>query len=196
MGGIVMEDETLRISKIEAASRQLDCAIELWFMDKDEVSVHTLAGAAYQIVHDLKVHRGIERELLYDNALIKDQYRNKWINLLKRAVNFFKHADRNPEGCVELRPVESLVFLMSAAAGLRFLGEQPSHAVNAFTFWMVINKPKWVTAEFRKLFEDRIGIDDLQELKVAPVPKKDFFEIYVRTSSRSPVIGRGNIPLD
>ena len=75
------------------------------------------------------------------------------------------------------------------------IGEQTSHAVNAFMFWMVINKPTWVTAQFRKLFEDRIGVDDLQELKTAPVPKKDFFEIFVRTSARGPVIARGNIRL-
>jgi hypothetical protein len=49
-----MNDQKLRIYKIEAARRQLDSAIELWFLDKDEVSVHTLAAAAYQLVHDLK----------------------------------------------------------------------------------------------------------------------------------------------
>ena len=71
-----MNEEKLRISKIDAARRQLDCAIELWFFDKDEISIHTLAAAAYQIIHDLKVHKGIVRDLLYDSAMIKDEYRN------------------------------------------------------------------------------------------------------------------------
>ena len=49
----------LRISKIEAARRQLDSAIELWFLDKDEVSVHTLAAAAYQLVRQRNDQRRI-----------------------------------------------------------------------------------------------------------------------------------------
>jgi hypothetical protein len=64
-----MNDQKLRISKIEAARRQLDSAIELWFLDKDEVSVHTLVAAAYQLVHDLKEHKGLARELLYQRRI-------------------------------------------------------------------------------------------------------------------------------
>ena len=56
----------VQISKIESARRQLDCAIELWFLDKDEVSIHTLVAAAHQIIHDIKVQRGEKRDLLYD----------------------------------------------------------------------------------------------------------------------------------
>ena len=62
----LVRDEKQQISKIEAARRQLDCAIELWFCDKDEVSIHTLAAAAYQIIHDLKMKRGELRDLLYE----------------------------------------------------------------------------------------------------------------------------------
>ena len=90
----LVRDEKQQISKIEAARRQLDCAIELWFCDKDEVSIHTLAAAAYQIIHDLKMKRGELRDLLYDSDMIKDKYRNQPIKVIKRPQNFFKHADR------------------------------------------------------------------------------------------------------
>jgi hypothetical protein len=194
MNGV--SDDKRRISKIEAARRQLDCAIELWFMDGDDVSIHTLAGAAYQIIHDLKEHRGEVRPLLYDADQIKDEYRNQWINLVKRAVNFFKHADKNPDDTVVFSPSQNMLFLMSAAGGIRLLGEQTSHAVNAFTFWMVINKPTWITPQFRKLFEDRISVEDLQEFKTT-ISKKDFFEIYTDTSAgRRTAIARGNIRVD
>jgi hypothetical protein len=155
-----------------------------------------LAGAAYQIIHDLKEHRGEVRPLLYDADQIKDEYRNQWINLVKRAVNFFKHADKNPDDTVVFSPSQNMLFLMSAAGGIRLLGEQTSHAVNAFTFWMVINKPTWITPQFRKLFEDRISVEDLQEFKTT-ISKKDFFEIYTDTSAgRRTAIARGNIRVD
>ena len=34
------------IDKFEAAQRQLDCAIRLWFVDEDSLAIHTLAYAA------------------------------------------------------------------------------------------------------------------------------------------------------
>jgi hypothetical protein len=173
MSDAVTDDEKIRISKIEAASRQLDCAIELWFADKDQVSIHTLAAAAYQIVHDIKTERGLPRDLLYDSDVIEDQYRKRWINVLKKSQNFFKHANNDPEDFLEFRPKTNLGFMMFAAAGLRLLGEPTSYAVNAFTFWLILNKANWITPAFRKLFEDRIGIDDLQEFKL--IPKCDFF---------------------
>jgi hypothetical protein len=188
-----VDDEKLQISKIEAARRQLDCAIELWFLDKDEVSIHTLAAAAYQIVHDIKAKRAEIRDLLYDSDMIKDEYRKQWINVLKRPQNFFKHADSDPDGFLEFHPQNNIGFIMFAAGGLRLLGEQTSLAVNAFTFWLVINKPTWITPTYRKLFEERIGVNDLQQLKA--ISKRNFFEIFMSTS-RFPVIARGNIPLD
>jgi hypothetical protein len=123
-----MNKEKLRISKIDAARRQLDCAIELWFLDKDEASIHTLAAAAYKIIHDLKEHRGIRRDLLYDSAMIKDECRSKWINVLKRSVNSLKHADKFPDETVEISPFGNLIFIMFTAGGLRLLGEQSSDA--------------------------------------------------------------------
>src|ERR1700678_497488 len=91
------DPDVIVIKKLEAAQRQLNCAIELWFREMDEVSVHTLAAAAYQITHDIKVRRGIQHDLLYDSAIVKDEYRSLWINTMKKAQNFFKHADRDPD---------------------------------------------------------------------------------------------------
>jgi transcriptional regulator with XRE-family HTH domain len=53
---LTTDSAKLKVSKLDAARRQLECAIELWFLEKDEVSVHTLAGAAYQIIHDINTH--------------------------------------------------------------------------------------------------------------------------------------------
>lgn len=96
----------VKISKIEGARRQIDCAITLWFLDGDEVSIHTLAAAAHQVIHDLKTHNGGTTKLLYDLALVKDEHRKQWKKLLKDASNFFKHADKdpNPTGEIEFSP--------------------------------------------------------------------------------------------
>ena len=40
------------IDKFEAAQRQLDCAIRLWFVDEDSLAIHTLAYAACCLLRD------------------------------------------------------------------------------------------------------------------------------------------------
>jgi hypothetical protein len=49
----------IKVSKTDAAKRQLDTAIRLWLDEGDSVSIHTLAAAAHQIVHDLGKKRGV-----------------------------------------------------------------------------------------------------------------------------------------
>lgn len=46
--------ETVSITKLEAAQRQLNAAIRLFFIDEDELAVHTIASAAYRLINDLK----------------------------------------------------------------------------------------------------------------------------------------------
>jgi hypothetical protein len=68
--------ESEKISKIEAACRQLNTAIKLWFADGDLVSIHTLACSAHQIVHDINRQKGgremniAARQIEFSNTLI------------------------------------------------------------------------------------------------------------------------------
>ncbi len=50
---------TVHITKLAAAQRQLRAAIRLYFMDEDELAIHTVASAAYRLINDLKTARGM-----------------------------------------------------------------------------------------------------------------------------------------
>src|SRR5205814_1397104 len=41
------------ITKLEAARRQIETAITLWFSESDPVSIHTLVSAAHRLVYDI-----------------------------------------------------------------------------------------------------------------------------------------------
>jgi hypothetical protein len=43
----------VHITKIAAASRQLDAATRLFFMNEDELAIHTVAAAAFRILRDV-----------------------------------------------------------------------------------------------------------------------------------------------
>lgn len=49
---------TMQISKIAAAQRQLDAAIRMFFQREDELAIHTVAAAAFQILRDITKRRG------------------------------------------------------------------------------------------------------------------------------------------
>jgi hypothetical protein len=49
---------TVQISKIAAAQRQLDAAIRMFFQREDELAIHTVTAAAFQILRDVTRKRG------------------------------------------------------------------------------------------------------------------------------------------
>lgn len=53
-----MSTATLHVTKLAAAKRQLQAAIRLFFMEEDELAIHTVASAAYGLLKDLKRDRG------------------------------------------------------------------------------------------------------------------------------------------
>lgn len=176
----------VKISKIEGARRQIDCAITLWFLDGDEVSIHTLAAAAHQVIHDLKTHNGGTTKLLYDSALVKDEHRKQWKKLLKDASNSFKHADKdpNPTGEIEFSPFGNLMFLVFTIMGLGDLGEKTSLPMNALVSWLAVNEPDLISVEFRKRLTERSGIEDFEDIK--RFPKAEFFNCYMNISAGHP----------
>lgn len=55
-----MAQAEFRVAKLDAAKRQLETAIRLYFASADPVSIHTLTAAAYQLLLDLNKKAGGE----------------------------------------------------------------------------------------------------------------------------------------
>ena len=177
----------IRVSKLDAARRQLDGAVELWFADGDEVCVHTLAAAAHQIIHDINQKKG-GGELLFDSAKIKEEYRHEWIALLKKSMNFFKHANQDAEEVTEFTPLTSIMFIMFSIIGLQRIGERLNDTENAFLDWLAFHHPEWMTERYRKVIEERIPVDHLHEIRA--LSKSNFFEAIIRARTESRYKGR------
>jgi hypothetical protein len=170
----------IQVTKLEAAQRQLHCAIELWFRDADLVSTHTLARAAYDVVHDLNEKRGMTKDLLYNSDTIKDEYQEKWAALLRQPGNFAKHADRDPEGIAGFDSFTTLVFMMFTIRGLHALGVQHTPQTLGLGFWLALHDPKVVKEDFRKLVIDRIPVEGVTKLRT--IPKSEFLEGFISLS--------------
>jgi hypothetical protein len=86
----------MRLDKEQVAVRQLDTAIRLFFSEGDAVSVHTLACAAAEVLHTILQTQG---HYSWHNEIIKEYpgMENEVRQMLRRARNFFKHADKDTE---------------------------------------------------------------------------------------------------
>lgn len=87
-----------KISKYEAAKRQLETAIDLFFEDGDALSAHTLAFAAFKVLLNLYLHRGNDDFGKQVDKLIAEGV--GWQRFSETA-NFLKHADRDPDAFLE-----------------------------------------------------------------------------------------------
>jgi hypothetical protein len=173
-----LDDRKLVVSKVSAARRQLDSAIELWFLDKDEVCIQTLAAAAYQIIHDINQKKGGTRDLLYDSAVIKDEYRSMWVAIIKKPVNFFKHANNDAEEIIEFSPFSSLLFMIFCFLGLKAIGEQTNDVEDTLITWIAVNEPNLVTEGYRELLSETLSVAGLADLR--SIPKSEFFKTCLR----------------
>ena len=50
--------DNVHVTKLSAARRQLCAAIRMFLSGEDDLAIHTVASAAYNILNDLKLHRG------------------------------------------------------------------------------------------------------------------------------------------
>lgn len=89
----------MTVSKIDAATSQLLEAITLLFEERDPLSIHTLACASLQLLHDQFDEHGHvwdpHRVFHYDSIYVNDEYRTEYAEKVRAVRDFFTHADRD-----------------------------------------------------------------------------------------------------
>lgn len=141
------------ITKMEAAERQLVEAVRMFFGERDEVSVHTLAGASVTILGDLAKHLKIPNALL-DGPKFRPGGKDKFIKAIKAPQNFFKHADKDPNGSFDFRPASTPfrilegVFLHRSLTHRQFVPE-----LFVFQTWFMAAYPELFAPEVQEAAE-------------------------------------------
>jgi hypothetical protein len=95
---MVSQSPTLSVTDLEAAERQLRTALQLYFEDRDPVSVHTLLAAAAGIIDRHCKRRGIESGRDALKKIIKPERWKEVEAQLRKAQNFFKHGPDSRSG--------------------------------------------------------------------------------------------------
>lgn len=162
----------MKVSKLNAATSQLETAIYLWVNDADPISVHTLVAAALQIIHDVTAAKSAG-PLLYDIPLRDEALRKTFLATLREPMNSFKHARDDPESVLDFNPEANIHLFLVSIYGLQQLGEKLGPNSNAFGIWLALNKPEFVKREFVQTMKEKIPIDVLEDIKSSS--KKQIF---------------------
>lgn len=132
---------SLQISKLDAAKRQLETVIRLYFHDGDPVSIHTLAAAAYNVIRDVNKKRGGKKMVVKEETLdfVRPEKHAEYCAMLNEAENFFKHADRDHEATLDFNPRESEVLIWDACTKYwELTGEHPG-LFQVYRGWFIDN---------------------------------------------------------
>jgi hypothetical protein len=165
--------ETIRISKIEAAKVQIVAAIRLYFYDQHPAPIHTLAAAACGILRDLDSH-GAKTGLWIDSfkGRIQPGFEGKWHKIVKKAENFFKHANNDPDGILEYRHSQIDVFIFAAIEKYREITHANDPEMITYLEWFILCQPEVIVPEAR----ERFGLDPVSVERHRNTTKRTFFE--------------------
>jgi hypothetical protein len=152
------------LNKFDAATRQLDTAISLWFSGGDAVSIHTLACSAHQIIHDINQQKGWH-DLLYDSLVIKKEFQPEFKRFLKSHYNYFKHSKKDIDKTIEFDSSLTELIILFSIIGLELFGIKQNDIRKAFTFWHAIQYPDRFTEKLKKQYVDNIPSDIISAIR-------------------------------
>ena len=152
----------IQISKLDAAKRQLEVAIQFFFRYGDPVSTHSLAGAAHQILEDICAERGINSMQKDVLSQVKIEYKDDFKKRINAAKNFFKHANKDPDGILAFNLDSTPLIIWDACRMYNTLTSEKIPLIGTFNLWHYANNPDSLilTEQQRKVLDDGIrGLD-------------------------------------
>jgi hypothetical protein len=166
----------VKVSKTDAAKRQLETAVRLWFYSGEPVSIHTLTAAAHQVLHDLGKAQGIRSILRELPEKVRPEFQKKLRELLSRYENFFKHAERDPNALLDFNPEATECYLLDAVCTYESITQEVTPILSAFKTWMFMHNPDLLNEPYRQALLQKLneGGPDLRD-----IPKEEFFKNYV-----------------
>ena len=174
-------DKGYLISKIEAARRQLETAIRLFFYERDSISIHTLASAAQEVLNALGGKQGQEPYILgHFLKSVKEGRRKEVADKLREAQNFFKHADKDHDKEIKFDPESTLFVMWDACEMYARLTGEGTDSMKCFD--------QWFRMKYRETIENKDLKQLLDDIADYDLPKPAFFETCIKALQRNGLV--------
>jgi hypothetical protein len=145
----------MKLNKVEAARRQLNTGIRLFFEQGDPVAVHTVVHAGFTIIRNLCEERGDVQSFNRFSDWIVPGAEKKFWREMNRQASFVKHADNDPDEILEFDPETTELLMLMASKWFVDLGNSTSPEIRTFGLWYSFMYPRTlkesVLEELRKV---------------------------------------------
>jgi hypothetical protein len=172
----------IKLTKIEIAEVQLNEAIYLFFSKAHPIIIETLTGATLGVLLGLAEQRRVHAPL-HDSDRIKPEYKKIWLQYIRKAQNFSKHADKDPEDILEWETTSVHFSLFEVchlyrhlASDLHLKHRQSSPAI-LFEIWfghkypnLLLDKEEYLSFLRSAGLPDNFSTEDYELLKLAVKP--------------------------
>ncbi|HEY1305428.1 MAG TPA: hypothetical protein VGF24_17850 [Vicinamibacterales bacterium] len=166
----------MQITKLDAARRQIDSAIDLYFNGGDAISIHTLVGAAHILITDLS--NAANQETLIKKH-IRSEKRWEFERAIRTPQNFLKHAAKDPHAVLDFDPHATELLLLIEVETFRELTGSITDSMNAFLTYAAAT---WGKVAFEAIPGDVLtGVS----MVAAQVPKQEFFSLCMQALGKS-----------
>lgn len=159
----------IKLSIQAVAAKQLESAIWMYASNFDEVAVHTIAGAAFEIY--TKRLRLVNFKSSMQQVLKPERYK-EFIDLWNKPYNFFKHGEYKKNPIDEyIYEDESVDFLLYFACEANIAGDEKYRLRSALVFknYFIIKnpsllEPKIFNDTYKKNADDNgLSLEDLKK---------------------------------
>ncbi len=184
------------ITKTDAAERQLNTAIRLFFESRDHLSSYALAVASREVTDDVirsryselyqrelarvsdpqKVRLSYREEL---KILIKDEFHKSFFKLDHKWQNFLKHADKDPDA--EIEPFEAkflALVIIWAIKNYILLTQSWTIEMKIFFAWFAVAEPQLIRSEPEDVVADKAIAEMRSYISGDPYDRKTLENIY------------------
>jgi hypothetical protein len=133
------EPGAIRVTKLDAAIRQLETAVTLWFNDGDPVSICTLTYAGHTVL--MALNKKFKAKTAFDQTGgVYDPKNDEMIRMLfSGEPNWFKHYTTHkpdPDLAIYFNPVAHLLLLMNAILTYNQWGLSERPIFSVFQLWL------------------------------------------------------------
>lgn len=141
------------ISKIEAAERQLIEAIHLFYERRDPIAIHTIVGAAHQILLDLAENQIDYKGLMKDESFIREEKRSEYFKKINECKNFFKHSKADPKKKLKFNTELNEFWIVDSIEIHKKLTGKTVYEFALFVSWFSFKRPYLLNESIRMKIE-------------------------------------------
>lgn len=155
---------TIHISKLDVAKRELEHAIRLFFLSGDPIIIHLNASSAQEVLRDLCRSKNISSFVNGMSEIIREDKRKEVMKIFKKPYNFMKHADKDPDGIIEFNPTVNRITIWDCVDMYNHLTGEMTGLMQSYRGWFYASNPNFLLnkedqLQYQKLAENM----DLQD---------------------------------